>query len=208
MTAVFSNLPSWLDVSRETFDKLVAFQALVEKWNPTINLISKNRLVELWDRHILDSAQLIRFCPPETRTWSDLGSGGGFPGLVVAILAEKRFPDLRVTLVESDRRKAVFLSQAIRLLGLQATVETSRIESLQALNSQIVSARALASLSDLLPLVLRHIHPEGVAVFPKGSNAHQEVQEARSSWSFNLEEHDSFTSSEAKILVLRDISHA
>lgn len=208
MTGIFSNLPNWLDVSRETFDKLIAFQALVEKWNPAINLISKNTLVELWHRHILDSAQLIRFCPAQTTTWSDLGSGGGFPGLVVAILAEERFPDLRVTLVESDRRKAVFLSHAVRQLGLRVSVEDSRIEGLQALNSEVVSARALASLSDLLPLVLRHIHPEGIAIFPKGMNATQEVREARTRWSFDFEEHDSFTSSESKILVLRGISYA
>ncbi len=204
----YLTLPDWLDVSRETFTKLAAFQALVEKWNPAINLISKSRISELWDRHILDSAQLIRFCPPGTISWCDLGSGGGFPGLVISILAQDRFPDLTVTLVESDRRKAVFLGQAIRELGLNAVVEAKRIDDLPNLNSQVVSARALASLTDLLPWVQRHLCRDGVAIFPKGANAQQEVIDARKNWSFDIEEFSSFTSIESRILVLKDISHA
>lgn len=208
MSEVVQALPDWLNVSRETFTKLVTFQRLVEKWNPAINLIAKNRMSELWERHILDSAQLIRFCPPDTRRWSDLGSGGGFPGLVIAILAQDHLPQLRVTLVESDRRKAVFLKQAIRELDLSAEVEAIRIEHLPGLRSQVVSARALASLSDLLPLVNQHLGPGGVAILPKGANAGHEVSEARRTWSFSLEEHSSFTSLDSRILILRDILHA
>lgn len=200
-------IPEWLDVSRETYEKLLSFRLLVEKWNPAINLISKSQIVELWDRHILDSAQLIKFCPVNTESWSDLGSGGGFPGIVIAILAENLYPNLLITLVESDRRKSVFLGQAARELSLNVRIEATRIEALAPLKSQIVSARALASLRELLPLVQRHIAAGGVAIFPKGLNAKQEIADARIEWSFKVEEHSSLTSNEAKVLILRDILH-
>lgn len=200
-------IPEWLDVSRETYEKLLSFRLLVEKWNPAINLISKSQIVELWDRHILDSAQLIKFCPVNTESWSDLGSGGGFPGIVIAILAENLYPNLQITLVESDRRKSVFLGQAARELSLNVRIEATRIEALAPLKSQIVSARALASLRELLPLVQRHIAAGGVAIFPKGLNAKQEIADARIEWSFKVEEHSSLTSNEAKVLILRDILH-
>ena len=200
-------IPEWLDVSRETYEKLLSFRLLVEKWNPAINLISKSQIVELWDRHILDSAQLIKFCPVNTERWSDLGSGGGFPGIVIAILAENLYPNLQITLVESDRRKSVFLGQAARELNLKVRIEATRIEALAPLKSQIVSARALASLRELLPLVHRHIAAGGIAIFPKGLNAQQEIADARIEWSFKVEEHISLTSNEARVLILRDILH-
>jgi 16S rRNA (guanine527-N7)-methyltransferase len=200
-------VPGWLDVSRETVEKLVVFQKLVEKWNPAINLISKSKISDLWERHILDSAQLIRFCPANRTHWCDLGSGGGFPGIVIAILAEARFPDLRLTMVESDRRKSVFLGQAVRELSLTARVEALRIEAIPPLKSQVVSARALASLKDLLPLVQRHTAADGLAILPKGMNAQQEIADAREDWSFEVEEHKSLTSHEATILILKDIVH-
>lgn len=207
MTSLHSARPDWLDVSRETYDKLQAFQALVEKWNPTINLISKSQIADLWQRHILDSAQLMEFCPITALSWCDLGSGGGFPGLVVAVIAAERMPHLKITLVESDRRKAVFLGQAARELGLTVSVETQRIEALAPQNASVVSARALAPLSDLLPHTLRHMCSAGVAIFPKGSTSEQELDTARRDWNFEVTEIQSRLATDAKILILREISH-
>lgn len=200
-------LPDWLNVSRETFADMVKYKILVEKWSPTINLVSKADLAALWPRHILDSAQLARFCPANALKWCDLGSGGGFPGIVVAILAKELFPDLRVTLVEADLRKAVFLREVVRLLGLTATVAARRIEDLEPQGSDVVSARALSDLDRLLTAATRHLASSGQCVFPKGELVAEELRSARERWAFSLQTHESLTAQDAKILVLKDIAH-
>ncbi|MCL4170695.1 UNVERIFIED_CONTAM: hypothetical protein GTU68_049362, partial [Idotea baltica] len=135
-----------LNVSRETFAALQAYAALLEKWNPKINLVSKSSLQDLWNRHILDSAQLFSLVQHPHNTWADLGSGGGFPGLVIAIMAlESGSPD-QVILIESDTRKAAFLRTVIRELGLRASVINKRIEQVDPLDADVISARALADL--------------------------------------------------------------
>ena len=144
MTNVADLVVAGQNVSRETFEKLEALEALVRRWNPAINLVSSASLAELWNRHIVDSAQLFALCPRTSNTWADIGSGGGFPGLVVAILAQPALPDLRVTLVESDLRKATFLRQAVQALSLGADVISERIESVPPLATGVLSARALS----------------------------------------------------------------
>ena len=115
-------------LSQRGRDRLEEFVALVQKWNPAINIIGKSTEPQIWHRHVLDSAQLFSLARPDQRLWLDIGSGGGFPGLVLAILAADGMPALRFILVESDRRKAVFLSEAARNLGLAVTVHPKRIE--------------------------------------------------------------------------------
>lgn len=194
------------DVSRETLQKLEAFAELVRKWNPKINLVSKSSLDDLWDRHILDSVQVFRLAE-ERGNWVDIGSGGGFPGIVIAILnqEEQRF---RVRLVESDQRKCAFLRTAIRELGLTATVDNERIESAQNLEADILSARALSDLSQLLIYAEMHLKPSGVAIFPKGQNWQQEVEEAQHLWSYQFEAIESKTNSVAAVLMIKDITRA
>ncbi|WP_103257451.1 16S rRNA (guanine(527)-N(7))-methyltransferase RsmG [Tabrizicola aquatica] len=194
-----------LSVSRETFAALQQLEALVRRWTPAINLVSKATLTHLWDRHIVDSAQVFSLCPPAAKTWVDVGSGGGFPGLVVAILARELRPDLHVTLVESDQRKATFLRQAAQSLGLKAAVRSERIESLPSLQADVLSARALAALSELLGIADLHLASDGVAIFPKGSRYMEELAAARSAWTFNLETQRSLSDPEAAILVIRNI---
>lgn len=196
------------DVSRETFSKLQAYEALVRKWTPAINLISKNTVPDLWNRHIADSAQIFAACPKDATTWVDIGSGGGFPGIVVAILAQEFRPDLRVTLVESDLRKATFLRQSGRELGLGITVAAERAENLPPQRADVVSARALAPLVDLLPLACLHMRPEGVAIFPKGARAAVELEDARKLWAFEVDSRPSLSDSDATILVIRNIHRA
>lgn len=196
------------NVSRETFAKLQTFEALVRKWTPAINLVSKNTVRDLWDRHIVDSAQLFAFCPANARWWVDFGSGGGFPGVVVAILAETALPDMRVTLVESDLRKATFLRQAALALKLEISVLSDRVESLPSLQADVVSARALAPLSDLLALTVRHLQPHGTAIFPKGARAADEVAQARTVWAFDIDSRTSLSEADATILVIRNIHRA
>jgi 16S rRNA (guanine527-N7)-methyltransferase len=194
-----------LDVSRETLAALQQFEQLVRRWTPAINLVSKSTLAGLWSRHILDSAQIFSLCPPSATTWADLGSGGGFPGIVVAILAKQLKPDLRVTLVESDLRKATFLRQAAQALSLPVPVHSARIESLDSLQADVVSARALAPLPDLLAHADRHLAAGGVAIFPKGARFAEELAEARKSWGFEVDMQQSHSDSAAAMLVIRNI---
>lgn len=207
MTTDLDSIASGLNVSRETLDDLVMFQRLVEKWNPTINLVSKSDLSDLWNRHIVDSVQIFGLMPSNTETWCDIGSGGGFPGLVIAILAKERCPSLKVVLIESDKRKSVFLRQAAHDLKLNVKVLSERIGEAEPQKADVVSARALASLSALCGFANRHMLPSGLAIFPKGANAAAEIEEARLDWDFELSSSQSVTEAGASILILREITH-
>lgn len=197
--------PDWLDVSRETLVKLDALLTLVEKWNPAINLVAKGSLAEGWHRHVLDSAQLQALIPVDARVAADFGSGAGFPGLVLAILSQERLPQLRMTLVESDRRKAAFLVQAIRQLDLDATVLTERAELLAPICADVLSARALAPLSALCGLAARHLAATGTAIFPKGAQADRELAEAAVLWRFEAHVLQSQTDPEGRLMILKSI---
>jgi len=199
VTDVLSN------VSRETRDRLETFAALLEKWNPAINLVSSSTLPELWARHFVDSAQVLALASAGARQWSDLGTGGGFPGLVVAILAQEIRPGLSVTCVESDQRKAAFLRTVLRETGVEAQVLSQRIEDVAPLQSDVVSARALAPLTQLLGFASRHLAPGGEALFLKGAGYKKERTEALERWSFELDTYPSQTDPDAAILRIGDI---
>ena len=189
-----------VSVSRETYAALEIYSALLIKWNQKINLVSASTIADLWSRHIVDSAQVFKICPNVQGVWADLGSGGGFPGLVIAILARELRPELKVVLVESDQRKSAFLSTVIRETGVSAIVETQRIETLTPLAADIISARALAELPQLLTFATRHLHPKGIALFQKGASWQKELAHARKSWSFTSDHFTSVTAPEAVIL--------
>jgi 16S rRNA (guanine527-N7)-methyltransferase len=197
-----------MSVSRETFQALEQLEQLVRRWTTAVNLVSKATLGDLWQRHIVDSAQLFAFCPPDARHWLDIGSGGGFPGLVIAVFAREKQHGPRVTLVESDQRKATFLRQAAQAIGLEVAVRSERGEAIEPANADVLSARALASLADLLPYAARHLKPAGVAIFPKGARFAEEIAEARTAWAFDAEVHTSLSDSAAAILEIRKIHRA
>lgn len=193
-------------VSRETIARLTRFVALLGKWNPKINLVSAATLPEVWTRHILDSLQVYDLAGVADGHWVDLGTGGGFPGLVAAIVATEEAPDLRVTLVESDQRKAAFLATVLRETGVAADLRAERIEAVPPLAATILSARALAPLDRLLHHAARHLAPGGRALFPKGQSHAEEIAEALASWRFRVQKHPSRTDSQAVILEIGDIS--
>ncbi|MDP3261647.1 MAG: 16S rRNA (guanine(527)-N(7))-methyltransferase RsmG [Tabrizicola sp.] len=195
-----------VDVSRETAATLRSFEAIVRRWSPAINLVSHSSLPDLWDRHIVDSAQLLHFYQSGSRSWVDIGSGAGFPGLVIAILAREKHASLKVTLIESDQRKATFLREAARQLSLQCDVIAQRAEAVPSLGADILSARAFSTLTSLLPVAERHLMPKGVAIFPKGKSWRDEVEDARKGWSFALDAVKSVSNNEAAVLVLKEIS--
>lgn len=191
-------------VSRETTEKLEKYSALIQKWSPHINLIAAADLVNLQDRHIADCMQLAEISTAQQDNWLDLGSGGGLPGLVISILR----PDLQVTLVESDQRKATFLRTVVRETALSnVKILSDRIEQISPNNAANVSARALAALPQLMSYVARHIANSGTAWLMKGRNWQKEVDAARQDWLFDLRVHESKTDQAAAILEITGIRH-
>ena len=188
------------NVSRETSERLEIYAALLRKWNRTVNLVSPSSLQELHARHFMDSAQIWDLCHPTHGHWLDIGSGGGFPGLIVAILAAGDGSALRVTLVESDHRKSAFLRTVALEAGLSVGIVTARVEELSPQHADVLSARALAPLSQLLEWTSQHRKPDGLALFPKGRTVHKEVEAAGATWNFNHVAHQSRTDPQARIL--------
>ena len=161
-----------LNVSRETLDKCAAYLALLEKWQKSVNLVASRTLDIAWQRHILDSGQLARYLPDGCKVILDVGSGAGFPGLVLSIMQ-----DATVHLVESDHKKTVFLQTVIRELGLTATVHNERIESLPALAPDVITARAFAPLGKAIGLMAPLMAPHTVLLLLKGRNIEEELTE-------------------------------
>jgi len=200
-------IPDWLDVSRETVALLEQFVELIEKWNPTINLVSRRSMSELWERHVLDSAQLFSLIPTGARHLVDLGSGGGFPGVVLAIMARDVLPELRFTLVEADQRKATFLSEVVRRLSLNCIVAAHRIEVLAPQNADVVTARALAPLTTLCGQVHRHLGPDGTALIAKGEKVDAELAETGTVWAFQVTRFASKLDPNAAVLAITGLRH-
>ncbi|MBO9473701.1 16S rRNA (guanine(527)-N(7))-methyltransferase RsmG [Shimia sp. R10_1] len=205
MTDCSVSIRNKLDVSRETFERLEILAELLVKWNPRINLVSKSTLDALWERHILDSVQVLRCAPSRANHWVDIGSGGGFPGLVVALMNAEREAPEGVTLIESDQRKCAFLRTVLRETGVEAKILTERIEKAPAQNADVLSARALADLGLLFEFTERHLHRNGTAVFPKGANWEKELKSVQELWSFDYEVVKSITDSQAVILKVGEL---
>ena len=199
------NLLPGLNVSRETFLRLKEYEKLLFKWNAKINLVSRSTLDNFWNRHVLDSAQFLSSVGEKAGKWVDLGSGGGLPGLVVAILSDEVELVNKLFLVEADVRKAVFLKTVCRELGLKVEVYNNRIEELPPMSANIVSARALAPLKTLCLYAKNHLEKGGVAVFAKGENWKAELVEAQKKWIFSYEAVKSTLHEGSVVLVLRGI---
>jgi 16S rRNA (guanine527-N7)-methyltransferase len=200
-------------VSRETSQRLDRFAELLLTWQRTTNLIAPSTIPHLWTRHIADSLQLLEFAL-DARVWIDLGSGGGFPGLVIACaLAGK--PGASVHLVESNAKKAAFLREAQRVTGSPAMVHAERIEDFAESfkgKADVVTARALAPLNLLLdqsfPLLGKsHGESRALGLFPKGQNAELELGEASKTWTVKVNLIPSRTDPDGRIVVVQDLAH-
>ena len=194
------------NVSRETLDRLLIYEALLRKWQKSINLVSAASLPELWRRHMLDSAQLAGLAPESARRWIDLGSGGGFPGLVIAILLRER-PGFHMHLVESDQRKCVFLREVARITEAPVTVHAARIETFaeRAEPADVVSARALAPLDRLFGWAAPLFGPDTIGLFLKGQGVQDELTLARESWIFDAELSPSQSDPQGSVLKVRGL---
>jgi 16S rRNA (guanine527-N7)-methyltransferase len=198
-----------LRVSRETVEKLEHFASLFQKWARSINLVAPSTLGDLWQRHILDSLQLYQLSPAP-KTWVDLGSGGGFPGVIMAICLSEA-ENGWVHLVESNSKKAAFLRVALRETGARGSVHPIRIEAAPAEipNCDAISARALADLSQLLDHCAPWMLLEGsktVAFFHKGRDYQQEVDKAVSRFQFDLIKHASVVEPDSVVLEIANLS--
>ena len=187
-----------LNVSRETLCKFEEYLELLEKWQRRINLVANSTMVDVWQRHVLDSAQLIKFYPPNTKKILDVGSGAGFPGLVLAIMG-----NVEVDLVESDQRKAVFLSTVIRSLGLPAKVHNQRVETLPNLSPDVITARAVAPVSKLMELIENQISLDTVCLFLKGASVQDELTELQTYSTMVPVNHPSLSGANGVILELK-----
>jgi 16S rRNA (guanine527-N7)-methyltransferase len=185
-----------LDVSRETMARLDAFVALLREENERQNLVSRASLDHVWLRHIMDSAQLLRFAPDSQARWLDLGSGAGFPGLIVAAL--HRGP---VTLIEERRLRVDFLRRAAAILGVAPEIVGARAERVAPRPFDVISARAFASLPRLLELGTSFSTRNSLWVLPKGRNAQAELEALDPSWQGDFRLEPSLTDAEARIIV-------
>ena len=202
------DLMSVCTVSRETIDRLEVYAGLLEKWNSTINLVSKNTINQMWKRHFLDSAQLWPHIPSETKTLVDIGSGAGFAGLVLAIIAMEKSPNMKFTLIESDSRKCAFMRNVSREINLDVQIITKRIEEVTDIKADVITARALATVSQLLEYSKNILKDNGVCLFLKGNACCDELKIAKESWVFLSSQSQSITHVTGCVLRLTEIKYA
>jgi 16S rRNA (guanine527-N7)-methyltransferase len=203
MTAAHSSFEA--DVSRETIERLRLLESELRRWQAIKNLVGPGTLDDIWNRHIVDSLQLLRYAP-DAKTWLDLGSGAGFPGIVLGIAGRKR--GLHVDLVESNSRKCAFLRHVARLTEANATIHEARLEAVipQFVGRiDVVSARALASLVKLIEWTEPLLKAGTIGLFPKGRDVDAELTEASRSWKLGTEVLPSQTDSDARILRITSI---
>lgn len=195
------------DVSRETLGRLHRYADTLVKWQKSINLVAPESLKDLWRRHMLDSAQLRAFLPPQIQGLVDMGSGAGFPGLVLAILGVPN-----VHLIESDARKCVFLAEAARAAGLgvgrNPIVHRSRLEEIVDLRADVVTARACAPLPELLAYAEPFLQPHSMCLFLKGGRVDEELTKAEKTWRMSVERFPSLSDPSGTILRMKQVARA
>ena len=187
------------DVSRETFERLAAYHSLLTVEADQQNLVSRGTLENLWERHLVDSAQLARFEPAKGASWIDIGSGAGLPGIVIACLV-----DGPVTMVEPRKLRAEFLHRVVESLDLKAEVLCAKAEQVRG-GFDVITARAVANLSKLLEISAHLSTRKSLWVLPKGRNAQAEVEEAKRAWQGRFHVEPSLTDADSGIVVATEV---
>ena len=194
------------NVSRETYSKLDLYcQSLIE-WQEKFNLVSANSLKDAWNRHFEDSAQLYDLIPEKAKNLADVGSGAGFPGMVIAIMSNEKKPYLKTTLIESIKKKTMYLNHVREITGVKnLEIINDRAENIKNKKFDVITARAVTSLANLLKTTHHLLNNKGICIFPKGASYQKEVDEAKKSWNFSLKTVPSKTSEEGKILIISNL---
>jgi len=193
-------------VSRETFEMLKTYQSLLSEWQKRFNLVSNSSLSNAWERHFIDSVQLWKHIPSDTKNLLDFGSGAGFPGMVLAVVAKEKTPYLKVGLVESIAKKTLFLKEVANRLNIDVRIINERIENIPEQKVDVVTSRAMTSLNNLLGYAYRFCKPNTVCIFPKGKKYREELAEAHKHWKFKCQIESSEISEEGKILIISNLS--
>lgn len=192
----------WVRVADDVLShRIQLFQSLLDNWAKRINLIAASDAQSIYSRHISDSLQLIDYIPSRTKNALDIGSGAGFPGLMIAAAT-----NLTVTLVESDRRKGAFLSEAARLMGLQPMIYMCRVEQIPAASFDLVTARGVGALRKIIPILAPFLRPGGVALLPRGTSLGAELTTLKGEWHIKSERLTSQTHPNATILKILELS--
>ncbi|MGN0914264.1 MAG: 16S rRNA (guanine(527)-N(7))-methyltransferase RsmG [Alphaproteobacteria bacterium] len=193
-------------VSRETLERLKAYEASLHEWQKKFNLVSNASLEDAWNRHFLDSMQLFNFIPKTARNLCDFGSGAGFPGMVLAIMAKEKTPYLKVSLIESIKKKTLYLNEVNKITEANAVIINDRIENIPPQSFDVITSRAMASLKDLLNYTKKFFGKNTVCIFPKGKSYAEEIAEAEKFWKFDCKIVPSEMSSEGVILIITNLS--
>lgn len=199
--------PVDINVSQESREKFVRYAALLREWQERMNLVAASTLPQLAQRHFADSAQLFPLLPKHAKTLVDIGSGAGFPGLILAIMAAEKMPDLTIHLVESIQKKAAFLRAVVDELGLPTIIHAGRVEALKQITADIITARAVASVAELFRLAQPITRPETIFLLLKGEKAQEELTAARQTWHFTNRVIPSLTDPRGQILQIESVIH-
>lgn len=194
------SVPGGLDVSRETIERLHIYHDTLLEWQPKINLVSNSTLADAWNRHFIDSLQLLPLIGNKNVPIVDLGSGAGFPGMVLSIAGCQQ-----LQMVESDTKKIIFLREVARLTNATPLITHARIEEATIESPRIITSRALATLHELLSYAIRFVSHETICLFPKGKNYAIEIEDAKKYWSFDHHIFPSITDTQAVIVQLANI---
>ena len=201
------NLIEKYNVSRETFELLKAYEDSLREWQNKFNLVSKASLDDAWNRHFIDSLQLLPLVPDDAEIIYDFGSGAGFPGLVLAIVLKDKTPYLKIKLVESIKKKTVYLNFVASQLNLtNVEVINNRIENIPTEKADVITSRAMTSLDSLLEYAYRFCGNKTKCIFPKGKKYMEEIAEAKKRWNFDVKAIPSITSDEGAVLEIKDLS--
>lgn len=193
-------------VSRETLERLKVYETSLHEWQKKFNLVSNASLEDAWNRHFLDSMQLFNFIPKTARSLCDFGSGAGFPGMVLAIMAKEKTPYLKVNLIESIKKKTLYLNEVNKITEANAVIINDRIENIPPQSFDVITSRAMASLKDLLNYTKKFFGKNTVCIFPKGKSYAEEIAEAEKFWKFDCKIVPSEMSSEGVILIITNLS--
>ena len=191
--------------SENVIKKFKIYQEILEKWQSKINLVSQSTLKDVFKRHFLDSAQLYPLIPEDSKVLIDLGSGAGFPALILAILGQENGLPWSVTAIESDQRKCCFMSEVARLCGVKVDIQNQRIEGVKDLKADVITARALADLNSLLDYSLPFIHKKTKLFFLKGQGIQGEIQEALKKYDFSYHLFQSQTDEKGQIIQIEQL---